>query len=166
MRKCICFAYYNNNQFLGWYSDSFGTITKRSSKLYGYSESQLEIINKNFTSKVKRLKEEAMAVDYSTIELRVVECPIYDGPNPEFDKDVYDKAVQERKDLLIKFLAQSGIDYYLDSPSTQRSSLVKEFEKKHPRVIANNWIHADYDKVQEWASNEPTIFLKVLKPLE
>jgi len=27
-------------------------------------------------------------------------------------------------------------------------------------------LHADYDKVQEWASNEPTIFLKVLKPLE
>ena len=37
MRKTVCFEYFADGNFLGWYSDSFGTITKNQPKLYGYT---------------------------------------------------------------------------------------------------------------------------------
>ena len=54
-RKPICFAYFADGKFLGWYADSWGSIRKDSPKIYGYSEDQVETITKNFRHKMSKL---------------------------------------------------------------------------------------------------------------
>jgi len=151
-RKSICFAYFGDGKFLGWYADSFGSIRESSPKIYGNSKEQIETITKNFNYKLSKIDGEYTLskrhpafglIDNSLegdskilypckrVELKIVECPIYDGPNPDFDKEAYKKAVDEWR-------------------PTDHSS---------PRPRCNNWIYADYDKVKEWAKNEPTEFI-------
>jgi hypothetical protein len=152
MKKTVCFAYFADGNFLGWYSDSFGTITKWEPKLYGYTPEQVEVITKNFRYKMKKLKEDwnlrkfnpGLAIldasivsdakklaEYDEVKLCVVECPIYDGPNPNFDKERHENwSVYDRK------------PFY--EPENQ------------------NWVHADYQLVKGWAMSKPTVFLEVI----
>jgi hypothetical protein len=188
-RKTICFAYFADNKFIGWYSDTFGTITKNSPKLYGNSEEQLETISKNFRHKVQKAKglieddlrsfaakiieplnPEAGAImkesksplaEYDYVELRVVECPIYDGPNPDFDKEAYKKLTDEREERWKKFEKDKNLS---SGFSFKRMEAAEEFEKTDPRPYRNSWIYADYAKVKEWANNEPTEFLETITP--
>lgn len=148
-RKRVCFAYYSGNKFLGWYSDSFGTVTKNSPKIYGYSKEQIAVIRKNLSSKLKdksfsevlskinpiagKLVENSKERDKNILSnkdiyLRIIECPYYDGPNPEFNREDYKKDPE---------------NYSIES-----------------------WIYADYSKVKEWASKEPDIFIDYIKTNE
>ena len=190
-RNCICFAYFGDGKFLGWYSDTFGTITKDNPKIYGYSEKQLEIIRKNFSQKVKaskdggddflgavaraltgRVAEKATSImtvrslagkaqlsEYQNIELRVVECPEYDGPNPDFDEEEYKRLREEEKVKMTDF----GV-FDVPGPSKERMEIVEKFHDIFGRVECNNWIYADYAAIKEWASNTPTKFLETIKP--
>lgn len=183
--KNICFAYFADNKFIGWYSDSFGTITENSPKIYTNTDSQIDTITANFKYKLSKLKEESNLAknpilqelspldnslnkdkkflsQYKEVELRVVDCPFYDGVNPDFDKEAYVKKVNEQTDLLKAFLLENGIEWN-DGPSLKRINLVEEFHKTHPRIKSNNWIYADYKEVNEWAKTEPTQFLKIIK---
>lgn len=109
-RDCIAFAYFADGKFIGWYADSFGSIRK-APKIYDNSSRQIEIITTNFTAKVRKAKglqehdflsqavefvrplnpvgamimeeKKSELSEYKDIELRIVECPIYDGPNPD-----------------------------------------------------------------------------------
>jgi hypothetical protein len=153
--KCICFAYFGDGKFLGWYADSFGSIRKDSPKIYGDSKEQIETIIKNFNYKLSKIKEQSKIdlhnslgsallnnslnsdsnelFKYKEIELRIVECPIYDGPNPDFDREAHKKWLYESD-------RQNGDKYHIPS-----------------------WIYANYTKVKEWALNEPTEFLSIIK---
>lgn len=191
--KCICFAYYGNGKFLGWYSDTFGTITRSSPKIYGYSEHQLDIIKKNFSHKVKSSKDgsddflggvaralagtgrvdesttsmmtikslagKAQISEYENIELRIVECPEYSGPNPDFDKEEYDRKRAERKEKMIEM----GI-FDIPAPSKERRAAIEKFNDIFGDLECNNWTYPDYERVKEWASNEPSEFLEIIKP--
>ena len=161
-RECICFAYFADGKFIGWYADSFGSIRKNSPKIYDNSESQISIIEKNFRYKISSINEKrnlaaispnlsiidnslnndsANLAQYKNIELRIVPCPIYDGPNPEFDSAAYESWYENE-------LREKGPNFkYSDCPK----------ESKY-----QNWIYCDYTLVKEWASNEPTEFLKTI----
>ena len=106
-RKTVCLAYFGDGKFLGWYSSTLGSITSNSPKLYGYTPEQMETIRGNLRHKIKTahanvtkfvgdlngtaaaLIEAGMNADDKVlskcreVELRVVECPFYDGPNPD-----------------------------------------------------------------------------------
>lgn len=179
-KKTICFAYFGDGKFIGWYSDTFGTVTKNSPKLYGYSSERLETIKNNLNYSLSKLKSKSELAQktglgilsildaginsnredlsqYKNIELRVVECPYYDGPNPEFDKTVYTKMLDERK----KQMTEEGI-FDIVAPSKARTDAIDEFNQRNPTPKCNNWIYANYTLVKEWALNEPTEFLGVL----
>lgn len=184
--KNICFAYYGDDKFLGWYGDSFGSIVKSSPKIYRNSKEQLEVISKNFNYKLRKLREKSqlglidirlgiidsgvnedkdILSNYEDVELRLVECPEYDGTNPDFNRGEYETKYEEQTVLLKAFLSENDIDWN-DGPSLLRSNLVDKFYTTNPRVKCDNWIYADYDKVREWASVEPTEFLDVIKKEE
>lgn len=55
--RCICFAYFTDDQFIGWYGDSMGSVVKNSPKIYPDTEKQKEVIRTNFTSKIKKIKD-------------------------------------------------------------------------------------------------------------
>lgn len=179
-KKTICFAYFGDGKFIGWYSDTFGTVTKNSPKLYGYSSERLETIKNNLNYSLSKLKAKSelaqktglagLAIldaginsnredlsQYTNVELRVVECPHYDGPNPDFDKVAYNKLVDERKEKM----AKEGI-YDIVAPSKARTDAIDEFNTRNPWPKCDNWIYADYSLVKKWALNEPTEFLGVL----
>ena len=46
-KKAICFAYFCDGKFIGWYSDTFGTVTENRPKIYRYSSEMLETIKNN-----------------------------------------------------------------------------------------------------------------------
>jgi len=190
--KSICFAYFGDNQFLGWYADSFGSI-RLSPKLYSNTEHQKGVITKNFRYKVeKALKDEKLNSEkliskhneyagallgvglrddeatlskYEDVELRVVECPEYSGPNPDFDKDAWDIERAKRREIFNKEEKEYNIP---DGYSKERCEFVNEFDARHPELNKrpDNWIYCDYKKVTEWASNEPTEFLETIKTQE
>ncbi len=180
MKKSIRFAYFGDNNFIGWYGDSFGSIVKTSPKIYGYSKEQIATIQGNLTYKMSKLKEEsnigssnpAFAIidnslnrdktnllNYNEVELRIVECPEYDGRNPDFDEVAYEQLIAERKEQMTK----EGI-FDIPAPSRERTNAIAEFEIRYPRQKCDNWIYADYEKVKAWASIEPTVFIEILKP--
>ena len=96
--KSVCFAYFGDGKFLGWYADSFGSVRKNQPKVYTNSEKQIEIITKNFRYKISELKHDSNLGDRNPalsiidnslkgdskllypkkhVELRIVECPKY-----------------------------------------------------------------------------------------
>jgi hypothetical protein len=172
-RFAVCFAYFGDGKFLGWYADSFGSVRENSPKVYGYTERQVGVITSNFRSKIAKLADKSdlakldgrlglidagMELDkaelsqYENVELKIVVCPEYDGPNPDFDKEAYKKLTNERWKLLVA----EGID---DLPAgSERNARVAEFETRHPSPKCDNWTYCDYSKVSEWAKNEPTEF--------
>lgn len=181
-QQSVCFAYFGDNKFLGWYSDTSGSISANSPKVYSYLDSMLPVITKNFRNKFSRVvnpinfeheptgnavnlvlgildagnKDDLqLLADYETIELRAVGCPVYDGPNPDFDKVAYEQLCDEHTALF----NSTGIN---ELSGIERFNAVQEFNKTTPHPKANNWIFADYTKVQEWALNEPTEFLTVI----
>lgn len=185
-RKTICFAYFADGKFIGWHSDTFGTITLSSPKIYGYSERQVDIVRKNFIHKVNKAKglqeddflskvskvitsvnpiagalmieEKSPLSQYNEIELRIVECPIYDGPNPDFNEQAYDKLMEERKQKM----TEEGV-LAIPAPSKERTEAVRLFDEKYGKVKCDNWIYADYKQVKEWAIKEPTVFIETIK---
>jgi hypothetical protein len=180
-RNSICFAYFGDGKFLGWYADTSGSIRPASPKVYIDTPEQRKIIETNFRNKLSKLNvksdiaektgqpglslldnslnaDKANLSQYSVVELRIVECPEYDGPNPDFDREAHEKLVDERRERLKVYLATFGVDWE-SGPSARRFKLVDEFNEKDPSPRANNWIYCDYKKVKEWASNEPTEFL-------
>jgi hypothetical protein len=180
MKKTIAFAYYADNKFIGWYGGTFGPVSDVP-KLYTNSESQIDVVTKNFRNKIKKINEidfkqardEADSMGKAIgllvfdsqdtlrgkdVELRIVECPIYDGPNPDFDRELYNQLLQEQKDLM----ENEGI-FNIPAPSLERSEAIKKFYEKCPRPVCNNWIYADYSEVKKWASEEPKEFIATIK---
>lgn len=178
-RKSVCFAYFADGKFIGWYADSWGSIREDEPKVYGYTPEQVEIITKNFRYKLSTLAEESKLGEkvlglnlidnsvnadrkelsqYSEVELRAVECPYYDGPNPDFDEAAYEVQVEKQKEQM----KAEGI-FDIPGPSLERMDAVTEFHKRFPSPECNNWIYVDYKKVKEWAKNEPTEFLETIK---
>lgn len=183
INKSICFAYYANGKFIGWYGDRFGSICK-TPKLYSNFEKAREVIVKNFSYKMKKINEtsfeeekdkttnivsaiglaifsgeEQLKLKGKEIELRIVECPIYDGPNPIFDEVEYEKSRHEYTNRM----KAEGI-FNIPATSIERTKAIKEFEQKNPRPECNDWIYADFHEVKKWAANEPTEFIEIIKP--
>lgn len=175
-RKAVCFAYFGDRKFLGWYSDSFGSMTSNRPKIYGNTESQFKTISDSFQRRLSELSKKSQLAtttgipalglidngvekikkelsQYLVVELRVVECPFYDGPNPNFDVEAHNKLREEHK----KRMTEAGV-FDIPAPSAARSAAIEKFELTDPYPKADNWIYADYTKVKEWASTIPTIF--------
>lgn len=124
--KNICFAYFVNDKFVGWYGDTFGTISKLP-KIYPNSARQIERIKKNFQYKMEKLftnlhenaisehptvkliqtllfstaekDKELLGEDINEVVLKTITCDVYDGPNPDFDKKDYDLWLADKKAL-------------------------------------------------------------------
>lgn len=183
-RECICLAYFVDDLFIGWYGDSFGSVSKYP-KIYGNSVSQLSTIKTNFYFKMTRINETSFNKEIAKIpencenpaealklfifadekalrgrkvELRVVACPVYDGPNPDFDEIAYNTLRDKRNDDL-KAL---GI-YDLPAGSMKRMIIITAYEKEHPMPVRNSWIYATAEDVKVFAETEPTEFLKTIK---
>ena len=183
-RKCVGFAYYVDDLFIGWYSDSFGTVGK-CPKLYGNSEAQLSTIKTNFNFKMTRINETSFSKELANIpedgqphiealklliftnekalkgrkvELRMVACPLYDGPNPDFDREAWKKVIES----LAELKREAGI-YELPAGSMKRMIALQLFEKTNPEPKYNGWIYATAEETKLWAAIEPTEFLKVFK---
>ena len=50
--KAIAFAFYKNNEFIGYRLDTVGSVRKEAPKIYTYSQSQVETVIKNITHNV------------------------------------------------------------------------------------------------------------------
>ena len=183
-RKCVCFAYIVDDMFIGWYSDSFGTIGQYP-KIYGDSDAQTSTIKTNFNFKMTKINETSFSKDLAKspenglqnlkalrflifsnekvlkgrkVELKMVECPYYDGPNPEFDRAAWKKQTDDRHELA----REKGV--YEFPAGTMKSMLLHAaFDKEYPEPKYNSWIYADTALVTPWALVEPTEFLKVIK---
>ena len=176
--KTIAFAYFANDEFLGWYGGTFGSVAS-TPKLYGNSEHQLETIEKNFKYKLKRVNESSFKEEKNKtknvfqaislfgfdgeellrgkdVELRLVESPEYSGPNPDFDEVAWEKYRKARRKVFKKESSHLSNGF-----SKERNEFVKEFNKRHPELNKrpNNWVYPDYEKVNEWALKTPTKFL-------
>ena len=175
----ICFAYFGDGNFLGWYADSFGSIRPSSPKIYRNSDQQKAQIGNSFRKKLARSAAETSAVftkvteanpafalvansglsdmqilaKYDLVELRVVECPIYDGPNLDFDEAEFERLHVERT---AKMKADGVFD--IPAPSKERNEAIDSY----PRIPCDNWIYADYTLVKAWAEVEPTEFIETL----
>lgn len=169
--QTICFAYYGDGKFLGWYADSHGSIRPNSPKLYGNSDKQIQIISENFKYKMSKLQEVSTISEsdsrfaildnslnkdksdlshYEYVELRGFLCPEYDGPNPNFDKSAYEAQRTKRH----ADMEAQGI-FNIPAPSKERSEAVEAYNSINAEPKCDNWIYADYTKVKEWASKEP-----------
>jgi hypothetical protein len=181
MENPICLAYFADGKFLGWYGDSFGSISKFP-KLYSDFDKIKDIVSKSLSQKIKKIKESSFDEEKNgvtnivsalglaifsheeilrgkEVELRVVQCPIYDGPNPDYDAEKYEKELSDYKQKM----KDAGI-FDIPAPSLERLNAIRVFEAKNPRPRRNNWIYADISKMEEWAANEPTEFIEIIKP--
>lgn len=180
---CTCYAYFGDGRFLGWYSDTFGSITENQPKCYSGIKSNKEIIEKNFKYKIKKINTPSNLGDkipgleiidaslkgdsfvlsqYKEIELRAVKCPVYYGPNPDFDEEKYDRETAAYTVLVKDYLLENGIEWG-DGCSSLRSELITKFEEVNKRPNHDNWIYPDYKEVRKWAEQEPTEFLFIIK---
>lgn len=183
-RECICFAYFVDDLFIGWYGDSFGTVSKYP-KIYGNSDAQVSTIKTNFNYKMTRINETSFSKELAKIpddgkehievlrliifqdekalkgrkvELKMVACPLYDGPNPGFDREAWKKIIESQTELK----KELGI-HNLPAGSMQRMKALQAFEKENPEPKYNGWIYATAEEVKLWAEVEPTEFLKIIK---
>lgn len=178
MEKSICFAYYADGKFVGWYADSFGSC-RNYPKLYSNTEKQIHVVYSNFMRKMAAINTSTFAVEKTKVdglaavglaiydseellrgkkvELRVVECPEYNGPNPDFNEEEY----KQLRRIHLQEMKDAGI-FNIPAPSVERSKAIDEFEILHPMPKANNWIYPDPEKVKSWAANEPKEFVKIL----
>jgi len=177
-KQCVCFAYFGDGKFIGWYADSFGSVRPQSPKIYTNTDRQKSVITRNFRAKMRRISEgahpnlarlnqgfklvDALTVrdgdklaTSSVVELRVVECPYYDGENQDFDYDDYERKCAEQR-------AQMKADGVFDIPAPSRER--NEALDSYPNIPCNNWIYADYALVKEWAKIEPTEFIDIITP--
>lgn len=183
-KHSYAFAYFADGQFIGWYADSFGSVRK-APKLYTDLERMIPVLTSNLTHKMSKINSTSFdeekdkvvglqALSLATfdseeqlrgrqIELRAVICPVYDGPNPDFNEESYQDAVHVRSEKLKRFLTENGVDPQ-SGASSERTKLVDLFNHENPNIQCDNWIYADFSKVKEWALNEPTEFVAVLKP--
>lgn len=61
-----------------------------------------------------------------------------------------------------KKMEKAGI-FDIPAPSFERVETTRNFEAETPRPKSDNWIYADFSKVKEWAENEPTEFIEIIK---
>lgn len=183
MHKSVCFAYYADGKWIGWHGGTFGSVSD-SPKVYSSYEGMYDTIQKNLTYKLNRInttsyEEEKTKVEGlaalsllvfdsedelrgKEIEVRGVQCPEYEGENPDFDGEKYKREWDGHKELWNKKVKEFNIP---DGSSILRTITHTEFLKEHPYPKSNHWICCDYSKVIEWAKNEPTEFIGVIKPL-
>lgn len=169
----ICFAYYADGKFIGWYGDTSGTVSS-TPKLYQNTPKQIDVVQKNVKRKLDVINstsfneqkdlvsglESLSLLRFSSedllrgknIELKIVKCPFYDGPNPDFNEEEYDNKVAAERQRMVN----AGI-FDIPAPSIERSRAIDEWYKENPRIKCDNWIYADYNKVREWAKEEPII---------
>lgn len=178
MENSFCAAYFGDGKFLGWYGDTFGTISTVP-KLYSNRSTMIDIISTNFTNKCKngtQLKDlsftnpgsnlitNSLKADfrelsqYKTIELKFVDCPYYDGPDPTFDYEKYNKESEERKSLWKNREQEEGL---LAGPSIQREKALEKFNLEYPKPTPPVWFYADCEQVKSWAKIEPTEFFHI-----
>ncbi len=179
--QSVCFAYFGDGKFIGWYADTFGSISLNSPKVYSNFDSIRATITQSFRNKLAKVaegkintsniphtigaaivnaglnKDAEILANFKTVELRAVACPFYDVPNPDFDREAYEDLIDERKIRM----NEAGI-FDIPAPSKQRTDAVDAFNRLNPRPKCDNWIYADYALVKEWAKTEPTQFLALI----
>lgn len=173
----VAYAWFKDGAFIGWFY-GLGAQVCDAPKLYADTDRQEAIITSNFRSKLRKFREgitleeagkdkgvagigEIMQMsgmnklaDGKEFELRKVETPFYDGPNPDYDKE----EAQRIRDIRWEALVAEGIN---DIPAgLERTRRVNEFDKAYegPTYDVPNWIYG-YEGVEEWAETEPTEFI-------
>lgn len=192
-RKTICFAYYGDGKFLGWYADTFGSI-RTIPKTYGNSEHQVGVIERNFRNKMRRLTgkgeldsvkvidshngvaggmlksgldaDEKILNEYSIIELRIAKCPIYNGPNPDYSKTINDAFRENDTKLYHQWCKEMNLEPGIkpgDRIGIATLENYKRFKEVYPDARPKSWIYGDWEKIKEWASNEPEDVIKFVE---
>jgi len=182
MKKSICFAYFADGKWIGWYGGTFGSVSSNP-KIYSDLEHMRPVIQKNLSSKIAKINATSFDVEKESttglaainlltfdgeellrgkeIELKVVECPEYDGPNPDFDNVKHQADIEVHSKLWAEYQHEHNIPDY---PSVERRDGYNLFIQQHPHPKCDHWICCDYAKVKEWAKNEPIEFIETLKP--
>jgi len=92
---------------------------------------------------------------YKKVELRLIECPIYDGPNEDFDRDLYENFINAHRKIYDEFLSKKGLKDDVHSKN--------RFRETYGRFRPKWWIYADFNKLEKWASKAPENYLQTVK---
>lgn len=177
-KNSVCFAYYVDDVFVGWYGDTFGSVTK-SPKLYNNNSDTVNIITNTFRKKLNLINSTTFE-EYKNetknpfsilffnddellrnkkVELKCVQSPFYDGINPDFDRELYNQKYKEYNDKF-NLSEVSTLPTNTTDEIVKRMEAIKEWEKQNPRPSdTDHWLYVDYNLVKDWALNEPTEFL-------
>ena len=162
-RECICFAYFVEGVFVGWYGDTFGSVSTVP-KIYTNTPEMIRRIQDNFQHKIKLLMREGDLKGFRAlysqgkeklkgkIELKAVMCPVYDGPNPDFDKEDYERRLNEQN----AHMQSVGV---FDKQGIDRIDATDQYYISNPKVRPDNWIYADYEQIKQFAQTTPTSFI-------
>lgn len=155
----IAFAYYVDGEFVGWYSDTAGTVSQKHPKIYTNSESQRATIKKNFLWKLEkaRLPHEvenynkkyfgmgpdalmkamvgAQMNDYEIlnagekVELRIVDYPQYTGCNPFYVSEVETLKRKQHTELYHTWCKALKLDPGIEEGSRFGIALLPNYKK-------------------------------------
>lgn len=90
----IVFAYYNEDEFLGYRCDSFGTLSKKYAKVYNYSKSQIDIVVKSIKDELNHTGSRILSV------LTQLGAPAMTAEGQSVDLDKITTRIKEQEDSL------------------------------------------------------------------
>lgn len=82
-QEFICFAYYVDDRFVGWYADTFGSVRK-TPKVYPNTQEQRDIIERNFRLKIQAIRTSTFEKERERIR--------HDGIGGVFALQMFDSA--------------------------------------------------------------------------
>lgn len=106
----ILFAFYKNNNFIGWRQDTFGTIGKDGAKIYPYTEDQVKTVLNNISKNLDgpssfgkllgvKIIEEAENKIYEEISKnQAFEVRVIKGPTEIYEENFNVKTARYEKD--------------------------------------------------------------------
>lgn len=93
-KKAVAFAYFSGKYFIGWYADTFGSV-RDWPKIYRNSDSQLEVIERNFNNKLDKIETSSFdEAKKTTFGLAAIGLAIYDSENKLRGKDIELRVVE------------------------------------------------------------------------
>lgn len=129
-QDCIAFGYYDKEgKLIGFYADAFGSIRKHP-KIYGFSESQIDVIINNVNNKIKRLQagKQSPAIDAIASVNSTTAALMGAGMNAD------DKKLTDMREFELRI----------------HKSLISN--------ATNGWYYPSEEEMEEWLANLPEAF--------
>lgn len=132
MEQSIAFAHYKNGELLGWRQDSFGTVGKKSMKIYQYSKDQVETVLRGIRSNLGRKKDgfgdalEKIGADPKAVDII---------------KKAEDKIYEEGQKL-------GAFEVRVEK--APQAIYEKEFDVKKAEYVTSMWPTYNQEEINEW----------------